>query len=242
MKPLATRAAASGPLRLFAGARFLMLASARARRRAGPVRDSDGLPSLREGALRCSASWPVAELTSLAVLAAFRQAATSMSTKRAARAATRPALLGGAQSPRRRTTLGPTGNGGGPASKTNPVARKVAGGAWAGRIGAAEKRRVPGRARSALRALTGRILFERSEHSERSELCDRPQDRAPQGTRREAEGQHSERWRRTALGPAPMARRICNEPGRALMPSAAPRCGASRGVGAAVRAAGTRRR
>ena len=44
--------------------------------------------------LRCSVSWPVAELTALSSFAAFKQAATSQITMRAARAATSPALLG----------------------------------------------------------------------------------------------------------------------------------------------------
>jgi hypothetical protein len=42
------------------------------------------------------------------------------------------------------------------------------------------------RARSALRQLTCRRLFERSERSERSELGDGPRDRAAQGSRSEA--------------------------------------------------------
>jgi len=48
-------------------------------------------------ALRCSVSWPVAKLTALTSFAAFKQAATSQFTKRAARAATSPALLGAPQ-------------------------------------------------------------------------------------------------------------------------------------------------
>ena len=44
-------------------------------------------------ALRCSVSWPVAELTALTSFATFKQAATSQLTKRAARAATSPVLL-----------------------------------------------------------------------------------------------------------------------------------------------------
>ena len=78
-----TQIGAIGPLRSYAGACFLMLASARARRRAGCGHSADCLPSLREGALRCSACRPVAELTSLAALATFKQAATSQTTKRA---------------------------------------------------------------------------------------------------------------------------------------------------------------
>ena len=46
------------------------------------------------GALRCSASWPGAKLTTLTSFAAFRQSAPSQRTKRAARAAKRLALLG----------------------------------------------------------------------------------------------------------------------------------------------------
>ena len=78
------------------------------------------------------------------------------------------------------------------AVNTDSVAGKAAGGAWAGRIGAAEKRRVPGRARSALRILTCGRLFERSERSERSEFGHRPGTRASQGTRSEAKGKPSE--------------------------------------------------
>ena len=70
-------------MRLFASICCPMLSAARARRRAGRGHSADCLPSLREGALRCSACWPVAELTSLAALSAFKQAATSQFTKRA---------------------------------------------------------------------------------------------------------------------------------------------------------------
>ena len=45
---------------------------------------------VRPTAFRCSVSWPVAELTSLAALSTFKQAATSQSTKRAARAGHEP--------------------------------------------------------------------------------------------------------------------------------------------------------
>ena len=47
----------------------------------------------------------------------------------------------------------------------------------------AEQRSLEGGARSALRGLTCRILFERSERSERSELCGTPSRRAAQGSR-----------------------------------------------------------
>ena len=47
----------------------------------------------------------------------------------------------------------------------------------------AEQRSLEGGARSALPELTCRILFERSERSERSELCGTPSRRAAQGSR-----------------------------------------------------------
>jgi hypothetical protein len=152
---------------------------------------STALPSLREGALRCSVLWPVAELTSLALLAMFKQAATSQFTKRAARAATRPPLLGCAQSPPRRTALGP-GYFGVVRSDANSIARKAPGGAWVARMGAAEKRRGPGRARSALRALTRcRCLSAESEANAASSATG-PGSRASQGTRSAAKGKPSE--------------------------------------------------
>ena len=83
MRLLLCSAVECGRFRLFAKVRSRVLASARASRRAGCGHSADCLPSLREGALRCSASWPVAELTSLAALATFKQTATSQSTKRA---------------------------------------------------------------------------------------------------------------------------------------------------------------
>jgi hypothetical protein len=49
---------------------------------------------------------------------------------------------------------------------------KAAAGQAPARVCGAEKRRIRGRARSALRELTCRFLFERSERSERSELSD----------------------------------------------------------------------
>src|SRR4029079_13132274 len=48
-------------------------------------------------ALRFSVAWPVAKLTALTSFAAFKQAATSQLLKRAARAATRPAVCGSSE-------------------------------------------------------------------------------------------------------------------------------------------------
>jgi hypothetical protein len=77
-------------------------------------------------------------------------------------------------------------------SKTKQLPGRTPGGTQAGRIGAAEERSVLAGARSALRALTCRTLSERSEHSERSELCGTAKTRAPQGARSEAKGKPSE--------------------------------------------------
>jgi len=56
-----------------------------------------------------------------------------------------------------------------------------------GAVCGAEQRSLEGGERSELRKLTCRILFERSERSERSELCGTPSRRAAQGSRSEAE-------------------------------------------------------
>ena len=57
------------------------------------ARDCDGRPC-RPTPLRCSVAWPAAELASFASLTALRQPRRVRWTMRAARAATRPALLG----------------------------------------------------------------------------------------------------------------------------------------------------
>ena len=56
-------------------------------------------------------------------------------------------------------------------------------GRWQRACGAPRSTGFVARARSAPRNLICRTLFERSERSERSELCDGPQGRAPQGSR-----------------------------------------------------------
>ena len=55
-------------------------------------------------------------------------------------------------------------------------------------------------------------LFERSERSERSELCGRPQDRAPQGSRREADDRPSEALRPARTRLCPPGVRMPNAP------------------------------
>jgi len=65
----------------------------RSRPRAGAWLRTTAAVGLRPTPLRCSVAWPAAELASFAAL---KQTAASQITKRAARAATRPALLGAA--------------------------------------------------------------------------------------------------------------------------------------------------
>ncbi len=83
------------------------------------------------------------------------------------------------------TTCRSTTGGGDRREQPLPAAKGCSGGARR----ACEAPRSAGfmaRGRSPLRRLTWRILFERSERSERSELCAGPWTRAPQGSRRAA--------------------------------------------------------
>ena len=78
-----------------------------------------------------------------------------------------------------------------PAARRSPtqrtaVSRKAVGGRRAQRLCGDEKRRAGVGARSALRGLTCRSLFERSERSERSEFCGATPARASQCSRRAA--------------------------------------------------------
>ena len=78
-----------------------------------------------------------------------------------------------------------------PAARRSPtqrtgVSRKAVGGRRAQRLCGDEKRRAGVGARSALRELTRRSLFERSERSERSEFCGATPARASQCSRRAA--------------------------------------------------------
>ena len=100
------RAAACGPLRTFAPmAAFVaceastVVARRRARLRAGgPVRSAVGGRRCAPTALRCSVSWPVAELAARAALAALRQLRRVSLRGAHSRAATSPVLLGAAHS------------------------------------------------------------------------------------------------------------------------------------------------
>ena len=197
MKPRPGPGADCGPLRLLAIIRSCMAALARARRRAGRGHIADGLPSLREGALRCSVSWPVAELTSLAALATFRQAATSMLTKRA------KARGQEACASRRRTRR---------CARTPPVALPAAVLMFDETHAAAgTATRHPGRAQRACEALRSAGLVARARPRALRELTRRvcssavsaanaasyaagPQARAPQGSRSEAKTASPARW------------------------------------------------
>ena len=137
-------------------------------------------------ALRCSVSWPVAELTALTSFAPFKQAATSQLTKRAARAATSPALLG---APEAHSSLPARAFAG-----TSLLVRQKA-------VTVPERQAAPGgrrflwrrgaqvRGRRAQRASSSDLpqLFECSERSERSEFCGTTSGRAPQCSRSAAE-------------------------------------------------------
>ena len=149
---------------------------------------------------------PVAQLATFAALTALAQVRRVRS--RSALCA-RPQDLRSSAAHSRPSAAPPSGLdavGVGDASKTNQMSRKAAGGAWAGRIGAAEKRRVAGRARSAPREHACGRLFERSERSERSEFGHGPATRASQGTRSAAKGKPSE------PGPGRARRLACAEP------------------------------
>ena len=136
--------------------------------------------------------------------------AASQTTKRAARADLEPARI-------KATQIAPVGyhlplrQRCGFSSKRKPRVSKGASGQVVARLWCAEKRRARGRARSALRRLTCRRLFERSERSERSELGDRPRDRASQGSRSAA--QTAPAKRRGLPGCAFAARTVASESG-----------------------------
>jgi len=196
MNSISQRMVVSGPLRVVACVRLFMFASARARRPAGCGHSADCLPSLREGALRCSASWPVAELTSLAALSTFKQAATSQSTKRAdargqeacaSRLRTRrcahtpPAALPATEvvsDTTHTTTVSATGHPG--------RAQRACGAPSSAGFGA--------RARSALRALTRCVCSTTVSAANGGSYATGPRARAAQGSRSEAKTASPARW------------------------------------------------
>ena len=137
-----------------------------------------------QGALRCSRSWPVAELTSLAALATFKQAATSQCTKRAStRAASKPVLLGGANSPCPGRARRLAGEGVSSRCRPTPTARWPEGGAALGRLCAAEKHRASGRVRTrTLRDLTRSTGSTTASAASGGRCAAGPEDRASLGT------------------------------------------------------------
>jgi len=183
------QSSACGPLQTLS-VRFRCSGAATRHPRRAQRATSAGFASLR---LPCAARvrGPAAQLPALAALSLVKhvQRVSARSARVRARAS-HPVLLGASHALLARP--------GCPVAEpkvvcgwlnTAPRARKAPGAAWAGRIGAAEKRRAPGRARTrALRDLTCGRLSERRERSERSEFGHGPGDRASQGTRSEAKG------------------------------------------------------
>ena len=147
-----------------------------------------------QGTLRCSVFWPRCITPSARCAHYGRTYAASQITKHAGtHAGQKPCAS-------RRRTVAPapprpraSQQWAWACTEKHPLAGKAPGAAWAGRIGAAEKHSVAGRSRTrALRALTCGRLFERSEHSERSEFGHGPGTRASQGTLSKAKGKPPE--------------------------------------------------
>ena len=135
--------------------------------------------------LHCAARLGVASPNSLRSLRSttFKQASTSQFTKRAARAAPKPALLvapeiapAGHRPPRAEPALVFPGN-------TRNGSAKVRSGRWQRASSALSSTGLSARARSAHQRLTCRRMSERSEQSERSEFGDGPKERAAEGSR-----------------------------------------------------------
>ncbi len=217
MKPSSNAAAARvirrtgfGPLRLFVGDRFLVASASARRGRRYPAGAHAGAVG---GYADCTALLGLAarRQTRFVRCAHYAQTSGDKSVhERAARGAASPALLvapeiapAGYRLPRchrwglSRRARTPSANAtalASPANTTNASTK-----ARPGRPeGASEALRSAGlvaRARSALRGLTCRHLFERSERSERSEFGDGPRDRAPEGSRRYPADRRSEALR-----------------------------------------------
>jgi len=127
-----------------------------------------------------------AKLTSFAALTAFKQTSASQFTKRAARADPKGCAP---SSPQKSPPPGParrSGTGEVLRPNTTCVAARACPGRLRSASAAPSSAGLVARARSALRELTCRRLFERSERSERSEFGDGPRDRAAQGSLSEA--------------------------------------------------------
>jgi hypothetical protein len=158
------------------------------RARAG--RDASLRRSASPTALRCSVPWPRRQLTARTAFAPFRQSRRSQSTRRATRAAHGPCAprrLRGASRPARARLCGGA-RGVRPKTKPATTSRQAAPGR--GDFCGDEEHSAGVGARSALRALTCRRLFERSERTSRSEFCGTTPARAPQCSRRSRPPQH----------------------------------------------------
>ena len=145
------------------------------------LRRSAGTPT----ALRCAVLWPRRGTRYVRFAHCVRTAATSQLTKRAARAATSPALLGAPEAryglPTRAFAESPPA----PFARTNlGTSRWVASGG--GDLGGDEQRRAGVGARQRASSTDSSPLFERSERSERREFGDATSGRAAQCSRRAA--------------------------------------------------------
>jgi hypothetical protein len=196
--------------RLLAGLGPLVQVSARARRRAGCARGSEGLPF---AALRvpCDARIPGRWPNSLRSLRSLRSDSRPPVRSRSARVRARPGILCFSAAPTRPAHTPP---GALPATILvfdewgATIRCRPEGSTAVGRLCAAEKRRERGRARTrALRHLTRRRCLSAESAANVASYATGPRYRASQGTRSAAEGKHSEPRRRTALGPAPQPER-----------------------------------
>ncbi len=184
---------AFSPLRSFASVGFDVRGLAPARRRVGQVWGSGGLPF---AALRvpCDARFPgpAAQLPPLAALAVVEQGLRVRSRSAPnARAARKPALLGGANSPHPCPTRRLAGPGVCIPAPRTPSFRRPEGGAALGRLCAAEERSLEVGARIWRASSSDSLpVFDHSERSERRELGSATSRRVPQGTRSEAKGKH----------------------------------------------------
>ena len=197
MKPRPTSAAANGPLRVFACARTFMRASARARRRAGPGRGSDGLPF---AALRvpCGARSSGPSHSSLRSLRSLRSNTCAESDDEARQMRARPEALRSSAAPIRpaqapHVALRATASVCDAMHATNGSATRHPGRAQR----ACEALRSTGlvaRARSAPRELTRRVCLSAVSAANVASYAAGLQDRAPQGSRSEAKTASPKRW------------------------------------------------
>jgi len=196
VKPTSSRVAASDPSSLFTGVRSLLLASARARRRARPGRGSDGLPF---AALRVpSGTRPSGPShNSLRSLRSLRSDRCDESVHEA-RWRARPEALLSSAAPIRPAHAAP---GALPAVGSVIDAPPTTDAPATGHSGRAQRAcKAPSsagfeaRARSALRELTRRACSTTVSAANEGSCATGPRARAAQGSRSEAKAASPERW------------------------------------------------